>query len=183
MYTNFAGSVRDYFKNRLEKEGSLNDVESSILQQAERCVYSYPISCLSMDDLLQVGYSDKDVTKEMMQRLASKLGDDYHEQLYWTSLEILANIHGFELANMAEQIKDEYDGWISDEREVSGVFVIVEYKNDSSHKQEQVFIAFQNCKNEQPDVFHTVKDIDELCTLCDKNNRYGFYIKDWIEFR
>lgn len=51
---------------------------------------SFNISRLSREDLEAVGFDTSEVDDATMERLASKLGDDYCEQLFWTSLEILA---------------------------------------------------------------------------------------------
>ena len=69
---------------------------------------SFPITTLSKEDLLGLESNDGNgkpmfspkkimaLTDEDMERLASKLGNDYCEQLYWQSLEILAD-YNFDL--------------------------------------------------------------------------------------
>lgn len=51
---------------------------------------SFVISEVSREDLDELGYDASKVSDETMERLASKLGDDYCEQLFWTSLKITA---------------------------------------------------------------------------------------------
>ena len=51
---------------------------------------SFVISEVSREDLEELGYDASEVSDETMERLASKLGDDYCEQLFWTSLDIIA---------------------------------------------------------------------------------------------
>jgi hypothetical protein len=51
---------------------------------------SFSISRLSREDLEQKGFDTSDVDDATMQRLAEKLGDDYCSQLFWDSLEIIA---------------------------------------------------------------------------------------------
>jgi len=51
---------------------------------------TFPISCLSREDLEEKGFDSKKISDRLMERLAKKLGDDYCEQLFWTSLEIIA---------------------------------------------------------------------------------------------
>lgn len=51
---------------------------------------SFSISRLSREDLEQLGFDTSDIDDKTMQRIADKLGDDYCEQLFWTSLEIIA---------------------------------------------------------------------------------------------
>ena len=51
---------------------------------------SFIITEVSREDLETLGFDTSKVSDEIMERLASKLGDDYCEQLFWTSLDILA---------------------------------------------------------------------------------------------
>ena len=51
---------------------------------------SFVISEVSREDLEEVGFDTSEVSDETMERLARKLGDDYCEQLFWTSLKIIA---------------------------------------------------------------------------------------------
>ena len=55
---------------------------------------SFVISEISREDLETLGYNASKVSDETMERLASKLGDDYCEQLFWTSLDITAEYLG-----------------------------------------------------------------------------------------
>lgn len=60
---------------------------------------SFVITRLSRADLEDKGFDTSNVTDGQMQRLADKMGDDYCEQLFWTSMEILAEAHGFPKKN------------------------------------------------------------------------------------
>jgi hypothetical protein len=51
---------------------------------------SFPISYVSREDLEAKGFDTSEVSDETMEYLAKKLGDDYCEQLFWISLEIMA---------------------------------------------------------------------------------------------
>ena len=53
---------------------------------------SFCISRLSREDLEEIGFDASDVDDKTMQRLADKLGEDYCSQLFWTSLEIIAEV-------------------------------------------------------------------------------------------
>lgn len=55
---------------------------------------SFCISRLSREDLEEKGFDTSDVDDKTMEKLASKLGDDYCEQLFWISLEIIAESMG-----------------------------------------------------------------------------------------
>lgn len=50
----------------------------------------FEISSVSRDDLDYIGFDTSEVSDETMEHLASKLGDDYCDQLFWTSLRIMA---------------------------------------------------------------------------------------------
>jgi hypothetical protein len=50
----------------------------------------FEISSLHRDDLEATGYDTAGVDDASMNKLASKLGDDYCEQLFWSSLSIIA---------------------------------------------------------------------------------------------
>ena len=51
---------------------------------------SFVITEVSREDLKELGYDVSEVSDETMEYLAKKLGDDYCEQLFWTSLDITA---------------------------------------------------------------------------------------------
>jgi hypothetical protein len=53
----------------------------------------FVISRLHRDDLRCLGYTDgqlEKLTDEHMNRIASKMSDDYYNQLFWDSLKIIA---------------------------------------------------------------------------------------------
>lgn len=54
---------------------------------------TFVISSLHRDDILDIPemswVKKEQLTDEVMERIASKLGDDYCEQLFWQSLEII----------------------------------------------------------------------------------------------
>ena len=51
---------------------------------------SFVIIRVSRGDLDNIGFDTSEVSDETMEYLAKKLGDDYCEQLFWSSLEIIA---------------------------------------------------------------------------------------------
>lgn len=67
---------------------------------------SFCISRLSREDLEERGFDTSDIDDKTMQRIADKLGDDYCEQLFWTSLEIIAE-EGFGIPRREDQKEDE----------------------------------------------------------------------------
>lgn len=58
-------------------------------------VESFPITSVSRADLEQKGYDTSKITDEQMEKLASKMADDYCEQLFWSSMDIIAEYLGF----------------------------------------------------------------------------------------
>ena len=62
---------------------------------------SFPITSVSREDLEALGFDASDVSDDTMERLASKLADDYCEQLFWISLRVLAE----DYFNIPEKIK------------------------------------------------------------------------------
>lgn len=50
----------------------------------------FPVTHTCREDLEEIGFDTSKVDDDTMKRLASKLGDDYCEQLYWSSLPIIA---------------------------------------------------------------------------------------------
>ena len=54
----------------------------------------FEISSLHRDDLESIGYDTRGVDDSVMKKLASKLSDDYCEQLFWCSFPIIADYLG-----------------------------------------------------------------------------------------
>lgn len=55
---------------------------------------SFEITSVSREDLEQLGYNTSKVSDEKMEYLAKKLADDYLEQMFWISLDIIADYMG-----------------------------------------------------------------------------------------
>ena len=66
------------------------DAMERVLELEEPKEEFFTITRVSRDDLDAVGFDTSEVDDSTMERLASKLGDDYCEQLFWSSLEIIA---------------------------------------------------------------------------------------------
>lgn len=181
-----AKNVYRYFLDRIAETGSpLNETESALFNEARSCMNIFPISCLSRDDLHDIGYNPDKLTDEQMNVLAQKMGEDYCEQLFWTSLESMANIYKIPKKSVDVHMRDAYKE-IEGDDEPHFATVVIRYKNDNS--MERVYISIGNMPEDYlkkcwvKQFFHNVNDIDELCGLCNKNNRYGFYIKEFIQF-
>ena len=55
----------------------------------------FPITSVSRDDLEAKGFDTSDITDLQMEQLASRMADDYLEQMYWISMDIIAENLGF----------------------------------------------------------------------------------------
>jgi len=75
-----------YFEDKDERTAK----EQSFLDDLKIWQDAFPISSVCRDDLEGIGFNVSNVTDSQMSRLASKMGDDYCEQMFWSSLEILA---------------------------------------------------------------------------------------------
>jgi hypothetical protein len=54
----------------------------------------FPVTSLHRADLKFAGFNTDNVDDSTMKRLAEKMADDYCEQLFWSSLTIIAEILG-----------------------------------------------------------------------------------------
>jgi len=55
---------------------------------------SFEISALSEEDLQYLGFDTSGLDDSTMERIASKMGDNYCDQLYWDSLQVIAECMG-----------------------------------------------------------------------------------------
>lgn len=62
---------------------------------------SFVISRVSREDLEAIGFDTSNVSDSTMEKLASRLGDDYCDQLFWISLDIMAEY--FEIPRKKQQ--------------------------------------------------------------------------------
>lgn len=68
--------------------------ESEYNKARNRDEVEFPITTVTRDDLQVKGFDTSEVSDEQMQRLASKMADDYIEQMFWISMDILAESMG-----------------------------------------------------------------------------------------
>jgi len=64
---------------------------------------NFPITSISRYDLEIVGFDTRNVEDSTMENLASRLANDYLEQLYWSSLEIIAEYLGIPKKDSEEE--------------------------------------------------------------------------------
>jgi len=65
--------------------------ELSLIQRIESDLNYFPITYVHRDDLKSKGFDVSKIDDAEMEKLASKLSDDYCEQLFWGSLVIIAD--------------------------------------------------------------------------------------------
>ena len=66
------------------------------LAEIERMGKEFNITSVSREDLESRGFDTTNITDEQMEELARKMCDDYLEQMFWISLDIIAeDIMGF----------------------------------------------------------------------------------------
>lgn len=70
------------------------------LAEIERMGKEFKITSVTREDLEDRGFDTSNITDAQMERLASKMADDYIEQMFWISLDIIAeDVMGFEKKN------------------------------------------------------------------------------------
>lgn len=76
-----------YFESKEERTTK----EQCFLDDLKIWQNAFPVTSVCRDDLESLGFDVSNVSDLQMSRLASKMGDDYCEQMFWSSMEILAD--------------------------------------------------------------------------------------------
>ena len=91
-------ALQDYRKWFDDEPGKLQEIDLAI-NSLDQNMEFYQITSVCKDDLIQAFVDDaqaKKVIKKMdegdMQTLASKMADDYCDQLYWDSLKVIVEM-------------------------------------------------------------------------------------------
>ena len=134
--------LHQYFEQKENKTGE----EISFLNQLTAGLPYFKISSIHRDDLARQGFDVSDVTDEDMRELARKLENDYCEQLFWESMDIIAD-QGLEIPrHICPKCGNGASRYDSDEKifdcfsckhswkltEPTGRYVKVEFPEDSS---------------------------------------------------
>lgn len=98
--------LKHYFES-LKNERELTSEESVFLMELSIFDDCFPISAVTRSDLDAAGFKGSEVTDDEMERLADKMGDDFCEQLYWSSLEIIGDFMGLQRSDEVEEDEDE----------------------------------------------------------------------------
>ena len=184
---NLAQDVYRYFVDRIaETNKPLSEIESAIFEKARSLMNAYPISYLTQEDLESKGYDTSHLTSVQMNCLADKLADNYHEYLYWESLESIADAYNIPKKEVATHMRDTYDKQSFNADKPCFATVIVADNGGDSFKRIHISIGNVPEDYKKPEwvenFVHHVQNIDELCLFCEPDNQYGFHIEDFIEF-
>lgn len=91
----------DGFIEQINYGSILLDSNMDYIRKIEVPDEFFKITSVSRADLEERGFEVSNVSDATMERLASKMADDYCEQLFWESLEIIAESIGI------KRIKEE----------------------------------------------------------------------------
>lgn len=80
--------ILDNMRAYLEDKTSLTEQEQNILGRLNEGFF--PITSVSREDLQACGFDTRSITDGQMCDLAKKMANDYCEQLFWSSMEIIA---------------------------------------------------------------------------------------------
>lgn len=89
MLRELVKKVNDY----LNCKGGLNLQEEELRALCKNCMGTFPIACLTRDDLEGRGYDTSKFTDNQLARLASKMGDSYVENDFWLCLDSFADLY------------------------------------------------------------------------------------------
>lgn len=133
--------LHQYFEQKENKTGE----EINFLNRLTEELPYFKVTSVHRDDLALRGFDVSKVTDEDMRELASKMGDDYCEQLFWDSMEIIAE-QGFEIPkHICPKCGNSARRYDSDDKtlecyscnhswkltEPTGRYVLVEHPEDS----------------------------------------------------
>ena len=142
MKHEFLNKLLAYF----EQKTNATSLETDLLNGLKEELDYFPVAYVSREDLEWRGFDTSNVTDDDMVTLAEDLGDDYCEQLFWSSMEIIAHetleIPKYIYPKCGKSISGQ-DSYYDDfeclscknkwEKErPTGAYVLVEYPEDTS---------------------------------------------------
>lgn len=181
MKNNFAESVFNYFQNKLKETGKpLSEVEAQLLKTAEIEMNRYPISLLSEEDFEKLGFKVTEKERKKLPHMADKLGDWYHEQLFWDNLDQLACQAGFQKMKGYKGMMHDYFHALNQGQQIDYIMVVVQHKGAKIPVTEYIFIGDEG--EQDRECILAGVSIHNLEPYFDENNQFGFYIKEYINF-
>ena len=100
----------------------------------------FPITSICEEDLISRGFDTSNVDDATMKRLASKMADDYLEQMFWISLDTLAEAIGIPKKNMVRLAvidHSEHKLFVEDVDEK----ILKEYESECAYVRDHYTIA------------------------------------------
>ena len=100
----------------------------------------FPITSICEEDLISRGFDTSNVDDATMKRLASKMADDYLEQMFWISLDTLAEAIGIPKRNMVRLAvidHSEHKLFVEDVDEK----ILKEYESECAYVRDHYTIA------------------------------------------
>ena len=103
----------------------------------------FPITSICEEDLISRGFDTSNVDDATMEKLASKMANDYLEQMFWISLDILAEAIGIprlpkkNMVRLAVIDHDEHKLFVEDVDEKT----LKEYENECAYVRNNYAIA------------------------------------------
>ena len=177
---NFAETVYNYFNNRMQQTGEpLNETESLIFIEAQKRMGKYPIIYLSAESLKELNYIVTENDEKKLPLLAESLETECKEW-YTDLLDNMAYSFGFVRSDAYEMMVEDYETRLSNGAEMSSISLIIKYKDQKI--PETAIVALGENVNVDAGQIMNVKNLEELKPYFDKDNRYGFYIIEHIDF-
>ena len=177
---NFAETVYNYFRNQMMISGEpLDEMESSIFRESEKLKNQYTVAFLSADDLRQLNFIVTEEEEKKIPVLAEALALEYKDSFY-DCIDNLAYANGFVRCDAYDMMIKDYNERRADNIPVSKIYVIVQYKNEKIPVTAN--ICFDSYAGNTDNPILTINSIEELKPYFDKNNRYGFYIVEHLDF-
>ena len=181
MKNNLAESVFNYFQNKMKETGQpLTETEAQLFKDAEHEMNLYPISVLSEEDIIKLGFKLKDSDRKLLPHMADKLGEWYCEQLFWDNLDQLACMCKFEKAKGYEGMMQAYFQELNEGEKLDYVMVVVQHKGAKIPVTAYIFIGDEG--EPEMECILSVKSMSELEPYFKEDNQYDFYIKEFIGF-
>lgn len=176
----FAESVYNYFQLKIKETGiPLNENEMQLLAEAKKQMKQYPISILTEDDFVKLGYKLDKYDRKRLPAIADRLGEAYREQMFWDDLDEYARNLGIDRSDNCDAMMAEYFKLLKEGKYVNSIFVLVQYKNEKLPKT--ATIALKDGHDTGENHIMTVNSMMDLKPYFNNNNPYDFYIKQYIE--
>lgn len=100
--------VLDFLSKEKTTPKQLNKLKEDISNHLRSERGYFEITSVSRDDLNGAGFDTTEITDAQMERLADKMANDYCEQLFHSSMEIIANILEFPKKMTEDEFWEQY---------------------------------------------------------------------------